>query len=54
MGVPRKEYELWEHPGYGVPFVGDSKRYGSHYGASMRESRYLKDASNFLPFLKKA
>lgn len=54
MGLSRKEYELWSHPGYGVPFIGENPNYRSHYGANVLDSRYQNDASNFLPFLKKA
>lgn len=54
MGLPRAEFELWKHPGYGIAYIGKDDRYSRHYGASPTDSRYQNDASNFLPFLKKA
>jgi hypothetical protein len=53
MGVPPAEYERWGTKGYGYPFITKESwtpPFGKHYGDT--SSRYFKDASTYLPFLK--
>lgn len=52
MGVPRSEFEMWGHQGYGIPYMGDDNGYKAHYGNSVATSRYHSDASNILLMLK--
>ena len=52
MGVPRPEFELWGHQGYGFPYMGNDNKYKDHFGFSVANSRYYNDASAMLPFLK--
>jgi hypothetical protein len=53
MGVPPNEFERWGYQGYGYPYITKESwtpSFGKHYGDT--SSRYFKDASTVLPFLK--
>jgi hypothetical protein len=53
MGVPTSEFERWGYKGYGYPYITKetwTPPFAKHYGDT--SSRYFKDASTFLPFLK--
>jgi hypothetical protein len=54
MGIAPEEYELWDHKGYGYPYVGtdttNQKYFQKHYVDT--SSRYFQIAGDALPFLK--
>jgi hypothetical protein len=53
MGIPASEYELWDHKGYGYPYVGTDQNqayFKKHYVDT--SSRYFQMAGDVLPFIK--